>query len=374
MDRILTIIIPAYNMEKYLDRCLSSLVVDKELMPLFEVLVINDGSKDKTSVIAHDFEQKYPQTFRTIDKENGHYGSCVNRGLAEARGTFVKILDADDAFSNRFEDYLNFLNNNKIREDADLILSDVLVVNDSGKIVNSFLYSQFNEKSDFSGLTSSDNSNWIIHGITYRTRLLIKMNYIQTEGIHYTDAEWSFKPLIHVRAIYKFANGALYLYTEGREGQSMSQTVRKKNLWMESMVIENLVRYYETSIRIIDNSTAFDFMRNRLLNLIQSLYQINLLAYYEKGDDLSVLRSFDTNLKSYSDELYSITNKYSTKILGLSFSPIKSFRENKKELHTIQSIYRFADGMNNLLLKFKIRIKHTPNAFEGVVDNESSQG
>ena len=99
MDKILSIIVPTYNMEKYLERCLSSLIVSDEQMAMLEVLVINDGSKDRSSEIAHGYESRYPDTFRVIDKTNGHYGSCVNRGLQEATGKYVKVLDADDWFN-----------------------------------------------------------------------------------------------------------------------------------------------------------------------------------------------------------------------------------------------------------------------------------
>ena len=57
-------------MEKYLRRCLDSLIIDEEGMKQLEVLVINDGSKDSSSQIAHEYQDKYPDTFRVIDKEN----------------------------------------------------------------------------------------------------------------------------------------------------------------------------------------------------------------------------------------------------------------------------------------------------------------
>ena len=75
MNKILTIIIPTYNMEKYLRRCLDSLIIDEEGMKQLEVLVINDGSKDSSSQIAHEYQDKYPDTYRVIDKENGNYGN-----------------------------------------------------------------------------------------------------------------------------------------------------------------------------------------------------------------------------------------------------------------------------------------------------------
>ena len=96
MDKILTVIVPAYNMEQYLAYCLDSLCISQHQNDI-EVLVINDGSKDATSIIAHDYERKLPQVFKVIDKENGNYGSCVNRGLAEACGKYIKVLDADDS-------------------------------------------------------------------------------------------------------------------------------------------------------------------------------------------------------------------------------------------------------------------------------------
>ena len=78
MDKILTIIIPTYNMSEYLDTCLKSLIIKSNLL---EVLIINDGSKDNSLDIAKKYEKEYPHIFRTIDKPNGNYGSCVNLSL-----------------------------------------------------------------------------------------------------------------------------------------------------------------------------------------------------------------------------------------------------------------------------------------------------
>ena len=64
-------------------------------MQKLEVIVVNDGSKDRTSEIAHGFEAMHPGVFRVIDKANGHYGSCINAGLKNASGPYVKVLDVD---------------------------------------------------------------------------------------------------------------------------------------------------------------------------------------------------------------------------------------------------------------------------------------
>lgn len=118
-------------MQDYLNRCLDSLVLqDPNLMEQLEVLIVNDGSKDCSSEIGHTYESKYLQTFRVIDKENGNYGSCVNRGLKEAQGKYIKVLDADDWFdTNAFACYLNDI----AKVDTDMVLTDYRIVFNEGE-------------------------------------------------------------------------------------------------------------------------------------------------------------------------------------------------------------------------------------------------
>ena len=67
MSKLLTIVIPAFNVEKYLRRCLDSIIVEN-VMDYVQVIVVNDGSKDETSAIAHEYEKRYPHYFQIIDK------------------------------------------------------------------------------------------------------------------------------------------------------------------------------------------------------------------------------------------------------------------------------------------------------------------
>lgn len=93
MDKILSIIVPSYNMEAYLPKCLGSLVIaDEALLQKLDVIVVNDGSKDRTSEIAHGFETKYPGVFRVIDKPNGHYGSCITLHCLSRKGHTSRCL------------------------------------------------------------------------------------------------------------------------------------------------------------------------------------------------------------------------------------------------------------------------------------------
>lgn len=108
--KTLSVIIPTYNVERYLHKCLSSLIVsDEKLFNCLEVIVIIDGATDNSSQIAHSYENDYPEVFKVIDKQNGNYGSCINRGIKEANGKYIKILDADDSLETSvLSQYITF--------------------------------------------------------------------------------------------------------------------------------------------------------------------------------------------------------------------------------------------------------------------------
>lgn len=106
-------------MDKYLSKCLDSLLIPS--IDKLDIIVVNDGSKDRSSEIAHSYVEKYPDSIRVIDKENGNYGSCINATLTTIRGKYVKILDADDSFNTtNFEEFI--IQISKIN--ADLVLSN----------------------------------------------------------------------------------------------------------------------------------------------------------------------------------------------------------------------------------------------------------
>ena len=93
-NKLLTIIIPTYNMEKYLQKCLDSLLVGRELMSCLEVLVINDGSKDRSKEILKKYEQH--QDIEIIDQENRGFSGARNRGLENIEAHYVMFVDSDD--------------------------------------------------------------------------------------------------------------------------------------------------------------------------------------------------------------------------------------------------------------------------------------
>ena len=343
--KLLTLIIPSYNMEKYLDRCLSSLVVDDEHMNMFEALIINDGSKDRTSEIGHKYEAKYPGSFRVIDKTNGHYGSCVNCGLSEAKGTFIKVLDADDSFATEvFSSFLDFLMREEVKYDADLVLSDYSTVDENGVVQCIHHFAEYTSPFSIEQITWQDRESWFIHGLTYRTSLLKAIGYQQTEGISYTDEEWIVKPLKAVHFCYRF-HGSLYQYTVGREGQSMAPDVYAKSLGMRLTVAQSILSFYET---IKQEGSPFSvFVQGRLTSVLNHIYHTTLLLETANRQSLEALRIFDNELALSDTEIHSAIDRVVT-IAGFRFRPIRVFREGKKGyLMAIRSLYSITNQLNS---------------------------
>ena len=91
--KLLSIAIPCYNSEDYMENCIKSLLPGGEDV---EILIVDDGSKDMTPEIADAYEKKYPTIIRAIHQENGGHGQAVNTGLKNATGVFFKVVDSDD--------------------------------------------------------------------------------------------------------------------------------------------------------------------------------------------------------------------------------------------------------------------------------------
>lgn len=340
MEKLLTIIIPTYNMEKYLDKCLSSLIVDdKELMTQLEVLVVIDGAKDRSSEIAHTYQDKYPDTYVVIDKENGNYGSCINRGLKEASGKYVKVLDADDYFeTSNFQNYLSILGT----LDVDLVITDFEYVNDQytstgsrNRIIKS------GTKLYFKDVVNDFNNTLIsMHELTYRTSIFKSLNYSQTEGISYTDLEWCFTPMIKVETIYYY-DKIVYKYLIGREGQTISPDVATRTISHKIKSANNMLRQY-TGLGSTD--TVHDsYLIRRLTWSIDAIYYNFLVSY--PNLDSSLLVEFDKDISHENREFYTKLSQ-SPINKSLKFMYIQNWRENQykrslklKVVATLLSLY-----------------------------------
>lgn len=249
MNKVLSIIVPSYNMEAYLPKCLHSLITDDhELLHKLDVIVVNDGSKDRTGEIAHEFEAKYPGVFRVIDKSNGHYGSCINAALPVVKGEYVKVLDADDWVVTRaFEKLLLCIDDELKRGDsaADLIVADYAPVDPYGKVINAPKCDLFGDATTLNDVRCSC-FRFTLHTICYRTRNLKKIQYRQTEGMPYTDTEWIIEPMITVSKL-RYLPLQVTNYLVGRDGQTMYPKVLAISFRYILHITEGLLIRYATN-------------------------------------------------------------------------------------------------------------------------------
>lgn len=299
-------------MEKYLDKCLTSLIVDSLSIGKLEVLIIIDGAKDRSSEIAHSYQSRYPEVFRVIDKENGNYGSCINRGLKEATGKYIKILDADDYYDTAvLGQYLNLLASN----DADVFITNDNEVNESGEIMNHKSFSLPREK-----ILPIDESVYEVlkeklqmHSVTYRRQMLLEISYLQIEGVSYTDQQWIFLPMAAVKN-YMYIDVYLYKYLVGREGQTVSPSVIAKSFDSSFCVFKQMLIDFLSYTD--SNKIGKQYLKNKLLLNACYMYERGIYYGYYRQEDM---KTFDSFIKAESAQLYDECNEFILTKLSLKY-------------------------------------------------------
>ena len=301
MEKLLTIVIPAYNMEKYLHRCLDSIITEK-VMDKVQVLVVNDGSKDRTSEIAHEYETKYPHYIHVIDKENGNYGSCMNAGLAAANGKYFRSLDADDWFdTNNYEKFVDELE----RTDADMLLGDRYEFYEETKEIKHIGFSS--DVTRFHEDLPMTKENWdfknffllsMVWGLTYKTSILRESGLKWDEGVFYTDNEFDFWPLKLVKTI-RLIPIPVYVYLLGREGQTVHPKIQKRNfnsyVIVSNTMVDELLKIYD------DNSDIHEVQLRFVRRAVNKVFERLLSFDFDEKDAVnSLIAKLEQNNNIYN--------------------------------------------------------------------------
>lgn len=276
--KILSLIIPTYNMAELLPRCLDSLVAAEGAEDYLEAMVVNDGSKDNSLEVAQQYSKKYPNIVRVIDKPNGNYGSTINAALPVMKGKYVKILDSDDWFDTvALSAYLNVLK----ETDSDMIITHFTQIGATTREVVKY-NTMGREPYEYGKVYDLDKvlqggyiRYFLMHALTYRTELLREIGYRQTEGISYTDTEWSCYPTFYAKTIC-FCNLNLYQYNLDREGQTMDPKVMQKSANQLQILTDNMIAYYEAHISEVSES-RHKWLVLYFSNRMRMLYKLYLL-------------------------------------------------------------------------------------------------
>ena len=215
----ISVIMPIYNAEKYLEKCLDSLVNQtyKEL----EIICVNDGSKDSSQNIINKYKKKY-KNIVSIEKENGGQASARNLGLKKATGEYISFIDSDDYVHKNLFDSLK----TKINKDYDIIMFDYKIVYPDGK----------EESKNCMNPVDKDNvtcEEYLLSQIVapwnkvYKKEYLEKCDFAFPEGIIYEDYA-AMPPLVLNKPKMAYVGKALYYYVQSDSSTTRNAEYKEK--------------------------------------------------------------------------------------------------------------------------------------------------
>ena len=282
MQKLLTIVVPVYKVEPYINKCLDSCVLeDEKLMSQLEVIIVNDGTPDNSAEMSREYVKRYPQTFRQIDKANGGHGSAWNVGLKEATGKYLRFLDSDDWLTN-----LDKLMAKLAMTDADIVLSD-------------FTKCYISENRDELRIAPNATENPIMidkafvdkcrynyellnfwHS-TYKTKILQPLLPLFAEHVMYDDSALFIAPIIY-GSTYESINVPIYNYLLGREGQTMQASVQRKNIDSYWSCIKQLEKLRMESSKYVQQE-HIQYMDNVIQDYVHNFMGMFILLPYKES-------------------------------------------------------------------------------------------
>ena len=260
--KTLTFLVPCYNVANCVRNCIDSMLVE-EILDDIEILLINDGSKDNTLDILHGYETEYPDVIRVIDKENGGWGTAINLGIREAKGKYLKEVDADDWIdSKNLKAYIERLKS----LDCDYIATEYTEYFKANDKHEHHTYQQdiYNKPMSLNDFWEQYPNAWDfpIHAITYKAQML-RDNDIKVGDRYYGDIEYNLYPLPHVQTICVLPINVT-VYFRGSDEQStstqgyakhykdyikMSQRITQFYLGLPTTMHPNIHRFIEETIQ-----------------------------------------------------------------------------------------------------------------------------
>lgn len=335
MEKILTVSIAAYNVQNYIKKTLDSLLVGK--IDDLEILVEDDGGTDNTINIVKEYEKKYPNVVKLIHKENGGYGSTINKSIEIASGRYFKQLDGDDWYdSENFTDFLNILR--KIDVDAIYTPYKEFYENKNTYKLKDFINENIHGKLSIEDAIKQNNNHFNMYTICYKTEILRKNNIKLLEKCFYTDTQYAMYPIPYINSIYIF-HKPIYVYRLGRAEQSVSVEGHIKHYNDHVKVSKDIIKFY-SNIRFSNKYTQeyiWKYMVEHVANTISGFYMV----LKPNKENLKYIIEFEKYIFSKNKILYKDVAKHS-KIVKI----LRKTRYNYI-VYKILSIYR-RNKLNNL--------------------------
>ncbi len=277
-----SIIVPVYQVEKYLRKCLNSLV--KQTLEEIEILVINDGSLDDSQLIINEFQKQYPLKIKSFIKENGGLSDARNFGLDRATAEFIGFVDSDDEVSKTmFEEMYNLA----LRHQAEMVVCNIQKVYEQGNCTQKLtqipnMPEKINLMENFS--VFADLSYFACNKI-FKRELFDHKRF--KKGVHFEDIQLIPQLVLNCKTIAQTQN---YHYQYLERTDSITKTHTKKGLDILSAV-EDVNLYFHQS-PYSDNTKE---LKN--FNILEGVY--TYLAYLAFVKEDSVFQEMNQALKDF---------------------------------------------------------------------------
>lgn len=273
MKKVLSIIVPSYNSQDYLKRCVESLLIGGSRV---EILIVNDGSKDNTGKIAEDYQAQYPEIVRAIHQENGGHGEAVNTGIKHAKGEYVKVVDSDDWVDpDAYEKILDCLA--IFTEPIDLLISNYVYEKQGAKRKKVIEYTSFlptNQVFSWEATKRFPVGKYLLmHSVIYRRQLLLSQHLVLPKHTFYVDNLYVFEPLPAVKRMY-YLDVDFYRYYIGREDQSVNEQVMIQRIDQQLYINRRMVEFYAQQPTDDKHLQAYMFKYIEIITMISSVLLI----------------------------------------------------------------------------------------------------
>ena len=290
-----------------MENCVSSLVVGGDEV---EVLVVDDGSADRTAEIADQLEARYPGIVRAIHQPNKGHGGAVNTGIENATGLYFKVVDSDDKVkASAFKTILDKLReNHEAEEKIDLLISN-FVYDKEGQAHKKVM--EYRKVLPVGRMISWDEAKRfrkgqyiLMHSVIYRTELLRECRLRLPEHCFYVDNIYVFNPMPYVKNLY-YLDVNFYYYFIGRDDQSVNEEVMIGRLDQQARVNRIMFDYFSEGVSeglIEKKSQLYKYMYN-YLEIITTITSV-LAIISDDEEKLAIKDELWDYLSEKDHELY----------------------------------------------------------------------
>lgn len=249
----ISVIVPVYNVEKYLSRCLDSLI--SQTLSEIEIICVNDGSKDNSLEILNDYAKKDIR-IKIIDQENQGVAVARNNALKIAVGEFVGFVDSDDWVS---PDFYENLYNSAVQNNAEIACSNIVKTFDNGKTEDYLKYEKsevFENVSDKLEVAQLPKFNYIWNRI-YKREALLSNGIEFPKSNLFEDAPFSLETITLLGKMVTVPNGTYFYFTNENSLTKSSKSL-KKDFATSCKYVREIIEKYNLSWKYLDQYPYFE--------------------------------------------------------------------------------------------------------------------